>query len=200
MELHRILQGKDTALMSRKFGEGRIQGGRLSRSRWPGDQNHPVGSVEERGEFALHLSIEAQRRKFQLQVGAIKESKDQRLAERAGQGGKPKVDRFRSGVEVIASCLRESHFGDIHSPQDFQTGGESVLNLFGNQHPFIEKTILPHPNPDNLLLRLDMDIANSVRNGVKQQIIHQLDHRGVLFAGCRQGGGVHRQNGVDGIF
>ena len=45
-----------------------------------------------------------------------------------------------------------------------------------------------------------MDITDSVGNGVKKQIVHQLDHRGILFAGGRQGGAIHGQNGVDGIF
>ena len=60
MELHRILQGENTLLVRGQLGKCRIQGGGLSRSRRPCDQNHPVGTIQQAGEALLCFRLKSQ--------------------------------------------------------------------------------------------------------------------------------------------
>ena len=54
-----VFQGEDGSFLGGKFAEGGVEGGSLARAGRTGDEDDPVGTIEEGTEFGLHFVGEA---------------------------------------------------------------------------------------------------------------------------------------------
>ena len=96
--------------------------------------------------------------------------------------------------------MRQAGFGDVHSSKNFDTGRQRILNLLRHQQALVQEPVFPGTDPENPLFRLDVDVTHPVGNGVKEEFVHQSNHRGVRLRSGGEGGRIHRENFIHRLF
>ncbi len=69
------------------------------------------------------------------------------------------------------------------------SGGEGRLHLHGRLHDLLKRPIDPVPNPDFLLVGLDVDVGDALQDRVGEETVDELHHRGLVDLGLQGGDG-----------
>ena len=127
-------------------------------------------------ELAQRLGLEAELRHVEHQLVLVEKTHDDLLAEERRQTGHAEVDLFGRAVDGEAdldtAVLRQALLGDVELRHDLEARRDRVAELHRRRHHVVEDAVDAEPDPELLLVRLDVDVARALLNGRHQ---HQVD-------------------------
>jgi hypothetical protein len=119
-------------------------------------------------EVAQGLGVEAKLGHVELEVGFVEEAEDDLLAKEGGEAGDAEVHLFAlAELELDAAILGEAALGDVEGAHDFNAARDGVLHLERGVHFFGEDAIDAVSDAELFFVRLDVDVAGALFDGVK---------------------------------
>ena len=95
-----------------------------------------------------------------------------------GEAGNSDIHFLSSPCIFYFSILGKSHFSDVHPGDQFNSGSDGRLKVFGQCFTVMKNSINPETNLHMVFSRLDMNIRGICVNGTVNNVVHQLNHRG----------------------
>ncbi len=175
--LHRVLRRHDVHLLGVDLRQRAVQRGRLTGARGPRDQDHPVRVHDGPHEVLLGLGLEPELLQVERQVALVQDPEHDLLAEDHRQRGDAEVDDLVAQLQLDPPVLGDAPLGDVEVRQDLDAGGERRLHLHRRLHDLLERAVDPVADPDLLLVRLDVDVADALHHGVGEEPVDELDDR-----------------------
>ena len=157
--------------------DGRIERGRLARARRPRDEDHAVRLVDRPGELLQAPLVEAELREVELQRVLVEDPEDRLLAEDRRQGRHAKVDLAGAVPELEAPVLRHAALGDVQVRHDLEAREDRGLETFGRREHLVEHAVDPEPDPEHLLVRLEVYVRGAFLDRVHEHHVDELDDR-----------------------
>ena len=104
-----------------------------------------------------------------------------------GLGGDPKINRAAGKRKRDAPVLRCPGFCDVHAGHDLESHHHRRPVLFVQRANLLQYAIDAIANPQEVLLRLEVDIGCRALDRVSQQGIDQANNRLAVAEGFRTG-------------
>ena len=179
--LHRILGGRNVHIRLVEIGKSRIKRGRFAASSGPGDENHSVRFMDRVLEVFKGLRIEAELGHVQLQVGLVQKPHDDFLPKKCGKDGDPDIEFLPiAHLELDSTVLRQPPLRNIKVRHDLKSRNQGVLEPKRRVHDLMEYPVHPKPYAEDLLVRLNVDIAGATLGCIGQNSVDQRDHRSLV--------------------
>ncbi len=132
-------------------------------------------------EVFERLRVEPELAHVELQVALVEQPHDDLLAPQRRQRRHAEVHLAAlAELELDATVLRETALGDVERRHDLDAADDGVLQLDGGRHLLGEHAVDAVAHPELLLVRLDVDVARALLDGVEQHHVDQADDRRVL--------------------
>ena len=164
-----------------ELGQRRVERRRLAAARGAGDQHHAERLVDRLFEVLEGRFLEAELRHVELQVRLVEEPEHDLLAEHGRKGGDAEVHLLVAGeLHLDAAVLRQAALGDVELRHDLEARGDGVLEPQRRLHHLVQHAVDAEPDAERLLVRLDVDVAGALADGVGQDGVHELHDRGFL--------------------
>src|SRR5882724_1998345 len=194
LEFDRVFRGHDVGVNGVQRCNGGIQRVRLARTGWTGYQHHAVGFQDVAFEFLQRLWFKPKLGHVQPQVFFVQQPHDDLFAVERGDGRNAEVQFLFLAIGLVlnhdAAVLRQAFFRVVQFGHDLQAAGDRVLQAQGRSHYRGKLPVNAEPYAHLKLIRLDMDIAGSTLDRVRQDQVHKLDD-GSFFRRFFQSGKVH---------
>ena len=169
IEFDRVLGRHDVRFGGVDLRNGRIQGVRLAAAGRTGDEDHAPRLGDRDFELGQRLALESELRHVQHQLVLVEETKDDFLAEERREAGHTEVDLLGHALcrkpDLDAAVLRKTLLGDVQLGHDLDAGRDRVAELHRRLHHVVEDAVDAEPDPELLLVRLDVDVARPLLNG-----------------------------------
>ena len=178
-----IFDGDDLVLVVLDLVDGGIQRGGLSRSGWPGYQNHSIGLVNVAAEMSDLVGIEAHDVEGKVaellaQRFLVQNAQDGVFAVHRGHDGNAEVDEAALVADPEAPVLRHAPLGNVQLAHDLDArkdGGVPVLGqrLHGELQNAVDAVLDDHLG----VARFDVDITRAPLESGEDDGVHQAHHR-----------------------
>ncbi|MNX67984.1 hypothetical protein D3C86_991440 [compost metagenome] len=181
-----VLDGDDRVGLAVELLQGGIEGGGLTGARGAGDQDDARGAVKQAIDELGVVLLEAEAFHAERDGFLAQQAQDQLLAPVGGDAGDAEVHLLavrEGGAE--AAVLRAALLGDVHVAQDFEAGGDGVLDGLGNVQVLAEDAVDPEADLHEGLAGLEVDIADPALDGLGEHGVDELDDGGVGIAAGR---------------
>ena len=172
--LDRILGRHDVHVRRVDGVDARVERGGLAGSGRSSDQHHAVRLVDRGVELVEAPVVEAELRQIELQRLLVENSENRLFAEDRGECRDAEIDLAIAVAELDAAVLRQPALGDVEVRHDLQTGEDRCLQPFRWRQHFVQHAVHPEPDPENLLVRLEVNVGGALLDRVDQHHVHQL--------------------------
>ncbi len=194
VELHRVLGRHDVGLRGVELPDGGVQRVGLAAAGGARDEDHPPRLEDGLLELLDGLLLEPQFGEVEHEVVLVEEPHDDLLAEEGGEDRDAEVDLLGAllqfHLQFDAAVLREALLGDVELGEDLDARDDGVAQFHRGGHHLVEDAVHPEPDPELLLIGLDVDVGGLALDGVGEDEVDQPDDGGLL--GLRlQFGHVH---------
>ena len=179
--LDRILDRDDVDLRVVDLGDRRVERGRLSRSRWAGDEKRPGRLSHNRGDGVAHRLRQPERLERRRLARLVDQAHHDLLAFDRRQHGNADVEHpaDRTRVERDPAVLRAPALGDIELGEHLEPRGHTRGHPLGDALRLGEHAVDAGAHEERVLLRLEMDVAGAVAGGLHDDRVDQPDERSV---------------------
>ncbi len=194
VELDRVLGGGDVLGYLVQFGKSGVKRNGLAATGRPGDEHHAERLVDLTLEVGERFRLVPKLGHVQLQVALVQKTQNDLLAEEGREHRDTVVHVLAAAkLDLDAAVLRQAALGDVELAHDLDAGCYGVFQLQRRFHHLVEHAVDAVAHPEELLVRLDMDIGRLLLDGVGENKVDQLDDRGVL-------GGALQRADIDLLF
>jgi hypothetical protein len=132
-------------------------------------------------EVLERLGVEAELRHVELQVALVEEPHDDLLAPDRRQDADAEVHLAPlAELELDAPVLREAALGDVERRHDLEAAAIAFFSLSGGVISSRSTPSMRYAHAELLLVRLDVDVARALLDGVEQHHVDEADDGGVL--------------------
>ena len=180
----RIFDGDDVLVSRIDLVQRRVQSGRLAASGRTADQDHPIRLVGHRLPHLERRRGEAEFAHPQAGAALVQDAHHDLLAEHRGQGRDAQVELLVLDRHVDPPVLRESAFGDVQVGHDLDARDDRGLQRLGRRHHVVQQTVDPVAHLHTTAVRLDVNVAGTVADGLADDHVDQPDHRSLFGEGA----------------
>ena len=178
--LHRVLDCHNPRLRCIDLRQEGIQSSRLSRSGWTGNQNDAIGELEKAIDLLLYLRFK--RKHLHIESLLVQKTETHAFSFHRRHRGDPHVDPGSLEGQIDPSILWQTPLRNVETRHDLQACDHRALQGFDVlRHCDIQQhTVHPVANAQIFRQRLDMDIRGPLVEGLPDNLVHELDHAGLL--------------------
>jgi hypothetical protein len=180
--LDRILGRDDLGLFVADLVQRAIQGGRLARTRRPGDQNDAVRELDQAGEASIDGLVHADAAQRELHAVLVEHPHHHALAVEHGNDRHADVHLAPMHLELDPAVLRHALLGDVQLRHDLQAAEDRGLEAIdlGRHGLFLEDAVDAVADLHAAGLGLQVDVARPGLDRLDQDLVDQPHHRGLL--------------------
>jgi len=142
---------------------------------------HAVRLVDGLREVLERGRLEAELGHVELQVRLVEQPKHDLLAEDRRQAGDAEVHLPAAGkLHLDAAVLGQAALGDVQLGHHLDARRDGVLQPQWRLHDLVQHAVDAEADAEHLLVRLHVDVAGALADGVGEERVHQLDDRRLL--------------------
>src|SRR6266478_1850496 len=179
LKLDGVFRGHDVGVHGIQSGDRGIQSIGFARTRWTGNQHHAVGLQDVPLKFFQRLRLEAELGHVQPEVFLVQQSHDDFFAVKGRHSRNAEVQFLLFAVGLVldhdTAVLRQALFRNVQLGHDLQAAGDGILQAQGWGHDRGELAVNAEPHAHLQFVGLDVNIARSALDGVRQDQVDQLD-------------------------
>lgn len=176
-----IFGGADVRVDLIELGQRRVERRGFSGAGGSGDEHHAVRLVDRVLEVFERFGVEAELGHVELEIRLVEEAQDDLFAPDRRKARDAEVHLFAfAELELDASVLGQSSLGDVERRHDFEARCDGVLELERRGHLFDEHTVHTVTNAQFALIRLDMNVARALFDGVEKDGVAESNDGRVL--------------------
>ncbi len=178
--LDRVLDRRDVVLDGFDPVQDPIEGGRLSRSGGPRDEDDPLRT----GDDVLHpfhfLGGKPDRLQGDVRVGGVEDPDDHFLPVVRRDRGDPQVEAAPPHADADPAVLREPLLGDVHIRHDLDPRDDRPLDPLRKIHRLAQEPVDPVTDLEGRLRRLHVDVGGPLIDRLGDDQVHHPDDGGGL--------------------
>ena len=133
-------------------------------------------------EHAHGLCAHAQRGQRQRRGLFVEDSHDHRFAERRGDDAHANIDLAALGFDLESAVLRQALFGDVQTGQNLDAADDRQLKtLYLRRHRrVVQHAVDAIADLELSFIGLDVDVRRPIADRFDENLVDQLDDRGLL--------------------
>ena len=185
---HRVFDGHDAALLRVQLLEEGVKRGRLAGARGACHQNDAVWRGQQFADGGLRGGVQPDG--LEVKLFARKQSQRHGLSIHAGDGGHAHVDGLSVQLQVDTAVLRQPALGDVQMRHDLEAGNQRGLEQpHVGRHRHLQQLAV-HAVADSqvALQRLHVDVRGALFECFTEDLVHKVEHRGLLVGLVQHGG------------
>ncbi len=140
----------------------------------------PYGLVYDASNRVERLGQEAEVLEPEHRLALVEDAHDDLLAVHGRQGRDAQVDAAAADLHRDAAVLRDAALGDVDVGHDLEARDHARLDAARRAHHLVEHAVDAEPDAQVGLVRLDVDVARAVADGLVHEQVDELDDRRVL--------------------
>ena len=177
---HGVFRGDQLLLDAIELGEGRIERGRLARTRGPRHQDDAVGPVDHLTEPPQHVGRHAELLEIERDHATVEHPHHHALAEKRRQHAHAEVDRMAAHRQLDPAVLRKTPLGDVEIRHHLDPSGDRKGEMLRRRHHLLQHAVGLQPDPELMLERLEVDVAGAVADRHQEHHVEELADRRAL--------------------
>ncbi len=139
-----------------------------------------MGSMDQPIEYLQVVGGKPDILQLQEDAGFVQKPHHDAFPVGSGDDGNPDIDVLPGNGDSNSAVLGESLFGDVQPRHDLHPGGDARLDPLGRGQHVIEDSIDAVTNYQIPFEWLDVDIACPLFDGLKEDRVHQANHRSLI--------------------
>ena len=176
----RVFDGHDVAGLVVQMVEGGVKRGRLARSGWSGDQQHPIRPCQKLGKGRGVARAHPQTVQTQPCGAAVQKAHDHALAILRRDGGHPHVHLVPADAQRHPAILRQAFFGNVQTRHHLDPADQKRCQRAFGFHHVAQNAVDAEPDLQRAFLGFDVDVGRAFLDRLLQQGVDQPHDRGIL--------------------
>ena len=173
--LDRVLNGQDISGRRPDLLKRGIKRGGFARAGRPGRQDDAVRDADHPSEPLQSVRAHPQLFQAEHRCPFVQDTHDSPLAVDGGNDGDAHVHTAPGDDDADAAVLGQAALGDIHLAENFEARDQGGVHPLGRTHDVAQHPVHPVADLDLALVRLHMDVAGPVSDGLGEDQVDHLD-------------------------
>ena len=178
--LHRVFNGDDVSFLRINPAQGCVDGRRLSASRGARDENDAACPCQMFLQGRAVIFLQSHFRQADQALPPVQQSQHRPFAENRGDNRYPEVEILSPDENPYAAILRKPLLGNVEFGHDLHPADQRLLDDLRWVEHLMEYTVNPHAHLELLFIRLDVDIAGPLLDGLLEQGVQKADDGSVF--------------------
>ncbi|MQM39515.1 hypothetical protein KBTX_03543 [wastewater metagenome] len=180
--LDRVLDGEDVAAAVVEPCDGGVERGGLAGTGGTGDQQDPVGAVDEGVDLAAQPLVHTQVLQVQAPRLLVEQTQHHAFAVAAGQGGDAHVHRAPGDAQRDPSVLGDTLLGDVQPGHDLDARDQQRGHAAWRLQDLAEHAVDAKAHRQPRLEGFDVHVRGALADGLGEQRVDQPDDGRVILA------------------
>src|SRR5260370_14278213 len=178
----RVFDGDDLHRLVLDLVERAVERGRFPGAGRPGDENDAMGSIDQLPETAMVIGQHTDVGEVEDHARLVQKTHDNAFAMQHGNDGNAHVNFAGLHAHFDTAVLRQTLLGNVEPGHDLDTADDGRLKTadFRRQGLGLEKAVDTVTNVEAVFVRLNMEVAGALVGRLDEDLVHQLDDRGLL--------------------